>query len=144
MSSNNIFVFAVTKTLLNREYKFGESVATIEGNDRTYYYTMDWRDNIVDSSMFYIRSGHNNPTKFPIQTRVQLAEHVSIGYYELGSAVKSKVTRLIDLTSDSRPEDPSVKLHSGLYYHCNDVFNPEVGDLRIQFSFGGLEGTMVI
>lgn len=123
------------------EYKYGESVATIEGNDRTYYYSMDWRDNIVDSSMFYIRSGHNNPTKFPIQTRVQLAEHVSIGYFELGSAVKSKVTRFIDLTSDSRPEDPSVKLHSGLYYHCNDVFNPEVGDLRIQFSFSGLEGT---
>lgn len=104
---------------------------------------MDWRDKLVDSSMFYIRSGHNNPTKFPIQSRVQLAEHVNIGYYELGSAVKSKVTRFIELTSDSRPEDPSVKLHSGLYYHCNDVFNPEVGDLRIQFSFSGLEGTVV-
>lgn len=74
----------------------------------------------------------------------KLAEHVSIGYYELGSAVKSKVTRFIELTSDSRPEDPSVKLHSGLYYHCNDVFTPEVGDLRIQFSFSGLEGTVVI
>lgn len=129
---------------LSSEYKFGESVATIEANDRTYYYTMDWRDDIVDSSMFYIRSGHNNPTKFPVESRVQVAEHVSIGYYELGSAVKSKITRFIELTSDSRPEDPSVKLHSGLYYHCNDVFNPEVGDLRIQFSFAGLEGTMVI
>lgn len=72
-----------------------------------------------------------------------MADHVNVGYYELGDAVKSRVSDFIELTSDTRPDDASVKLHSGLYYHCNDIWNPEVGDLRVQFSFAGLEGTMV-
>lgn len=59
----------------------------------------------------------------------------------IDATVKGKVDRFIELTSDNRPDDPSIKLHSGLYYHCNDVWNPEVGDLRVQFSFSGLEGT---
>lgn len=106
---------------------------------------MDWKDNLVDSSLFYIRSGHENPTKFPIETRVQISDHVNIGNYELADELKRKTGKFQfkEITSDTRPEDPSIKLHSGLYYHCNDIFNPEVGDLRIQFSFAGLEGSKV-
>lgn len=115
----------------------------MQTEDRTYYYTTDWKDRLIDSTGFYIRSGHHNPTKFAIESRIQIADHVNIGYYELGDAVKSRVTDFIELTSDSRPDDASVKLHSGLYYHCNDIWNPEVGDLRVQFSFAGLEGTKV-
>lgn len=139
---------SVSKIILThifREFKFGESVSEQAG-DRTYYYSMDWRDRLIDSSLFYIRSGHENPTKFPIETRIQIADHVNIGNYELSDELKllvgkSKFTDFI--TSDSRPEDSSIKLHSGLYYHCNDLFNPEVGDLRIQFSYAGLEGSKV-
>lgn len=116
---------------------------SVHTEDRTYYYTQDWKDRLIDSSGFYIRSGHQNPDKFPIDGRIQIADHVNIGYYELGDEVKKKITQFTELTSDSRPDDPSVKLHSGLYYHCNDMWNPEVGDLRIQFTFAGLEGTKV-
>lgn len=63
--------------------------------------------------------------------------------YISGEEVKNKVMQFTEITSDSRPDDSSVKLHSGLYYHCNDVWNPEIGDLRLQFSFAGLEGTPV-
>lgn len=30
----------------------------------------------------------------------------------------------------------------GFYYHANDVFVPEIGDLKILFSFAGMEGEM--
>lgn len=143
-------------------------MATVQTEDHTYYYTQDWRGTLVDTSRFYIRTGHHNPTKFPVESRIQVADHVNIGYYELGkltfihrlkvfcnththtllcfslatdAEVKSKMFRFTEMTADTRPDDPSIKLHSGLYYHCNDVWNPEVGDLRVQFSFAGLEGT---
>lgn len=45
---------------------------------------MDWKDKLIDSSSFYIRTGHHNPTKFPIESRIQIAEQVNIGDYEIG------------------------------------------------------------
>ncbi|XP_016973177.1 transmembrane protein 43 homolog [Drosophila rhopaloa] len=124
------------------EHNYGESVGTTQSDSRTYYYTREWRDKIVDSRNFYNRHGHTNPSHFPIESHVQVADAVYIGRYELGSEVKDKFGSYQDLTSDIRPEDSTVKLHLGIYYHTNDVFNPEVGDLRLLFSFAGMEGEM--
>ncbi|XP_065079084.1 transmembrane protein 43 homolog [Ochlerotatus camptorhynchus] len=124
------------------ENRYGEAVASVQTEERTYYYTMDWRDSLVDSRSFYIRTGHHNPTAFPMDSKIYVSERVHIGQYELGDALKDRFKKFIDITSDTRPEDPSVKLHSGLYYHCNDIWNPEIGDIRIQFAYAGLEGSM--
>lgn len=78
-------VFSLFSFDVPREYKFGESLATVQVEDRTYYYTQDWKGKLVDSSRFYIRTGHHNPTKFPVESRIQIADHINIGYYELGS-----------------------------------------------------------
>jgi hypothetical protein len=118
-------------------------VATVQTEERTYYYTKDWRDQIIDSRSFYIRTGHHNPQSFPIDSKIHVADHVHIGQFTLGTDVISRINTFTELTSDTRPDDSSVKLHSGMYYHCNDVFEPEVGDIRIQFSFAGLQGEMV-
>ncbi|XP_055532420.1 transmembrane protein 43 homolog [Wyeomyia smithii] len=123
------------------ESRFGESDTTFQADDRTYYYTLDWRDELIDSRSFYIRSGHHNPSTFPMDTKTFVSERVHIGQYELGAELKERFNNFIEVTSDTRPEDPSVKLHAGLYYHCNDIWNPEVGDIRLQFSYAGLEGS---
>lgn len=109
----------------------------------TYYYVTDWKDHLIDTSLFHQRYGHENPKEFPIKNRIQIAAHVNIGNFELGVAAKSEITNFIDITSDTRPDDPSIKLHSGLYYHCNDVFHPEIGDIRLQFTTAGIEGNYV-
>ena len=72
-----------------------------------------------------------------------MADAVYLGSFELGNDIKKKFNNFVELTSDTRPEDASIKLHLGLYYHTNDIFNPEVGDIRILFSFAGLEGEVV-
>ncbi|XP_034107814.1 transmembrane protein 43 homolog [Drosophila albomicans] len=127
------------------EHNFGESVgagSSLESDSTTYYYTREWRDKIVDSRNFNNRHGHTNPTSFPIESAVQVADAVYIGKYELGAQVKHKFNSFNELTSDIRPDDSSIKLHLGLYYHTNDVFNPEIGDLRILFTYAGMEGEM--
>lgn len=120
-----------------------DSVQSTGDEPRTYYYRTEWRDEVVDSSMFHMRFGHENPVAVPIESRVQLADHVHIGYYELGDEIKVKVNPYITLTSDTRPDDPTLKMHDGFYYHSLDVLRPEVGDLRIMFYFAGLEGSKV-
>ncbi|KAM7359043.1 transmembrane protein 43 [Cochliomyia hominivorax] len=124
------------------EHNYGESVASVHTEDRTYYYTRDWRDKLIDSRSFYIQTGHQNPKQFPIESETQVADAVYIGNFELGNDIKNKFNKYVELTSDTRPEDPSIKLHLGLYYHTNDIFNPEIGDIRILFSFAGMEGEM--
>lgn len=122
---------------------FGQSIDIVDTDQRTYYYTMDWRDKLVDSSTFYIRSGHENPKEFPIKNRLQIANRALIGSYDLGLKAKAEISNFIEVTSDTRPDDPAIKMHSGLYYHCNDVFNPEIGDIRLQFLTAGIEGNFV-
>lgn len=118
-------------------------MASVHTEDRTYYYTRDWRDSVIDSRSFYIQTGHQNPRQFPITSTTQVADAVYIGRFELGNDIKNKFNNYVELTSDTRPEDPSIKLHLGLYYHTNDIFNPEIGDIRLLFSFAGMEGEMV-
>lgn len=125
------------------EHNYGESVASVQSEDRTYFYTKEYKDTLIESRNFYLRHGHENPSRFPMESRLYVAEHVTIGPYEIGEDVKDRIDTYIEVTSDSRPEDPSIKLHSGLYYHCNDLFNPEIGDLRLQFSYAGLQGESV-
>ncbi|XP_017843799.1 transmembrane protein 43 homolog isoform X2 [Drosophila busckii] len=123
------------------ESSFVETIGNVDTEStRRYYYTREWRDKLVDSNSFNNPHGHANPKRFPIESAVTVADAVFIGKYELGPAVKHKFTNYKELTSDIRPEDSSIKLHLGLYYHTNDVFNPEVGDLRLHFSYAGMEG----
>lgn len=113
----------------------------MDHDERQYYYTREWKEQLIDSTHFNLRSGHQNPPFFPIEAKTQIAEHVRIGEYEINEEIKRSFTNYILITSDTRPDIPGVKLHSGFYYHCNDVHEPEVGDVRLQFLLAGLEGT---
>ncbi|XP_063902975.1 transmembrane protein 43 homolog isoform X1 [Zophobas morio] len=108
-----------------------------------YYYVTEWRDKLVDSSGFYIRHGHQNPTEIPLRSYIYISPFVRVGHLMLGNHIKEKFTDYVEVTSDERPERRDVKLHMGIYYHCDDVWNPEVGDIRVQFYYAGLANEVV-
>lgn len=91
-----------------------------------YYYTTEWKDKLVDSESFDIRTGHRNPTKMPIESQIQIATQVKIGAFTLGNQLKDKFNDFVQVTSDERPERREIKMHSGLYYHSADLWNPQV------------------
>ncbi|KAF7997388.1 hypothetical protein HCN44_005665 [Aphidius gifuensis] len=104
---------------------------------KNYYYTTEWKDKLIDSDSFYIRNGHENPTEIPIKSQIQIAEEVKIGNVILGDEMKNKFTEFLEITSDQRPDRVDIKMHSGLYYHSADLWNPHVGDIRILFLYAG-------
>ncbi|XP_026323914.1 transmembrane protein 43 homolog isoform X2 [Hyposmocoma kahamanoa] len=110
-----------------------------EETHKTYSYYKDWRDDVVDSNLFYIRPGHHNPTSMPMFSETHIADNVKIGWLYLGLDVKRKVNDYYEIWSDSRPERGDIKLHSGFYYHGESALKHEVGDLRIHFSYAGRE-----
>ena len=58
--------------------------------------------------------------------------------------MKAKFQEFTAFTSDERPSDPGIKMHAGLYFHAKDVWESDVGDIRVQFSYAGREGEQVI
>ncbi|KAK0180288.1 hypothetical protein PV327_005948 [Microctonus hyperodae] len=108
--------------------------------DNNYYYTTEWRDKLIDSDQFYIRTGHENPKEIPIKSQIQIADEVKIGKISLGHELKKKFNDFIEITSDQRPDRTDIKMHSGLYYHSTDLWNPRVGDIRILLSYAGKAG----
>ncbi|XP_033207441.1 transmembrane protein 43 homolog isoform X2 [Belonocnema kinseyi] len=102
-----------------------------------YYYTTEWQDKLIDSKLFYIPFGHENPREMPIKSKLQIADEVKIGAFVFGTELKKKFNNYVEITSDERPERKDIKMHSGLYYHSEDLWNPKVGDIRIQFSYAG-------
>lgn len=79
----------------------------------------------------------------PLKTHTYISPLVRVGQLSLGSEVKEKFVDYVEVTSDERPERRDIKLHMGIYYHCDDVWNPEVGDIRVQFYYAGLTGEPV-
>lgn len=81
--------------------------------------------------------------EIPLKTTVYIAPSVKIGVLRIGEAIKEKFNDFIEVTSDERPESGDIKLHMGIYYHCDDIWNPQVGDIRVQFYYAGLTGEPV-
>lgn len=111
--------------------------------DTSYSYSFAWRDKVVDSSSFNIPWGHENPTSIPVPAVVQVAETAKVGIYHLSPAGKDKFTEFIPFSGDEQPEGDDIKLHGGMYYITRDIFNPDIGDLRVQFYYACQAGEMV-
>lgn len=81
---------------------------------------------------------------FPVESGVSVSETVKLGAFSLSRELKDNFNTFILLTSDQRPDRRDIKMHSGLYYHSFDVWNPEVGDTRVQLSYAGASDDAVI
>ncbi|CAG7833916.1 unnamed protein product [Allacma fusca] len=102
----------------------------------SYRHAKEWKDKLIDSSKFVIKE-YQNPKQIPIESQVRLSNKVHLGKFTLGPELNEKFNNFIQFTSGERPDNQDIKMHMGLYYHSADIWNPSVGDLRIQFSFAG-------
>jgi len=111
-------------------------------HEKTYSYDTDWYDHHIDSSGFYNTLGHHNPhlSDWPANSSLVVNSRVKIGDYLLGTDLKTKFDNFKPFTSDQRPTAEGVRIYAGLYYHSQNVWQPEVGDYRIQFSYAGRAG----
>lgn len=141
----NILVQAVKLRKFVQMYQWheGYTETRYEESDtthRSYYYFKDWSDEVIDSRSFQHSFSHQNPRQLPMQTKIMIADRAFIGNFEIGDAAKEMFEGWTDVTSDTRPEDPYIKMHLGWYFHVDDLFDPLIGDTRVKFQFTGLQG----
>lgn len=112
-------------------------------HETTYSYAKDWFDKRISSESFANPMGHHNTEYWPYNSSVTTNSRVKIGGFLLGKELKAKFEEFTAFTSDERPSDPGIKMHAGLYFHAKDVWESDVGDIRVQFSYAGREGEQV-
>jgi len=111
--------------------------------EATYSYDRDWFDRRIDSESFHNTMGHHNPEYWPVNSSLSVSHAVKVGNFMLGKELKAMFNSFTPFTSDQRPEQPNIKMHAGLYFHAKNVWQPDVGDVRVQFSYAGKHGETV-
>ncbi|KAK3855859.1 hypothetical protein Pcinc_037765 [Petrolisthes cinctipes] len=79
-----------------------------------------------------------------VESHIQVADSVSVGVYRLSPhIIANTFTHYTPFSGDEQPDDADIKLHGGMYYHCDDIYGPQIGDVRVQFYFAGRDGDLV-
>jgi len=109
---------------------------------KSYSYATDWFEYHIDSSHFYNTLGHHNPHQdsWPANSTIHTNSRVKIGNYLLGKDVKDMFLDFKPFTSDKKTLAEGIKIYAGLYYHSANLWRPEVGDYRVQFTYTGRDG----
>ena len=106
--------------------------------ETTYSYHKEWRGDLVRSFDFSNSLAHKNPTTFTISKYTKTAEPVYVGRFQLSPGLKTAVNNYKVLFPKEKPDGWTL-LDQHLYRSV-DPFKPEVGDLRVSFSYSGLSG----
>jgi hypothetical protein len=145
-----VFKVAATALKLGRSveiYQWQESVQSdtkkkVGGGTettKTYSYSKDWSDNLVDSSGFKKPVGHENPKSMPYTSEKWQAEKVELGGFVLSPALVSMINAFEKLSTGNGEDLPpamkdGIKVVDGAYYAGENPGAPAVGDMRISFS----------
>ncbi len=105
----------------------------------TYTYQRTWDEFLIDSSSFKKLEGHQNPAGMPFRSERFQAETVFVGAFTLSPQQVAKIGNAVPLLIDQKnpiPHGVGAKAKpstNGLYIGDNPA-NPQVGDVRINFS----------
>ncbi|XP_064605666.1 transmembrane protein 43-like [Liolophura sinensis] len=123
---------------VEQEHKREVNEGSHTKEDITYSYSQEWRSDLVRSSSFDNTVGHHNPSEFAVQPKEYVASGVWVGAFELSKGLVEKINQYKDIEASSPSLQPGVQLYMGYYYHGNDPLRPQVGDLKVKFSYAGL------
>lgn len=129
------FNVSVNAIKLDREvemYQWKETKTTkTEGSKKTttYSYNEGWQDELISSSGFEEKQGHQNPSTMPYEDRSLVAQTVTVGAFTLSAE------QIGDLSASEihTPESSSYTIQDGYLYLASSPSSPEIGDVRVRY-----------
>uniref|UniRef100_A0A3Q2XLI8 Transmembrane protein 43 n=1 Tax=Hippocampus comes TaxID=109280 RepID=A0A3Q2XLI8_HIPCM len=120
----------------------------VEYQESNHFFSIDteWKAELINSRNFDREIGHQNPSAMAVESVTVVAPQVQVGPFTLSNGLVEQINNfrtlsLKDLTaSDS---DPFLTIRDDYFYHTQQPQRPEVGDVRVRFSFAGLSGETV-
>uniref|UniRef100_A0A7N8WQW5 Transmembrane protein 43 n=1 Tax=Mastacembelus armatus TaxID=205130 RepID=A0A7N8WQW5_9TELE len=110
--------------------------------ETTYTYNTEWKSELINSRNFDKEIGHQNP-RYSITSTV--CQTVEIHHFVLWSpsGLVEQINNFQTLSLRDFPAfnlDPFLTINDDYFYHTQNPHRPEVGDVRVRFSYAGLSG----
>ncbi len=108
---------------------------------KTYSYKKDWSSSVISSSGFKKSEGHTNPASMPVSKKDFTASSVKLGAFRFGESLISSVSGSEAVEGDALKKAAATRVggKSGTvqeeYIYYGNPASPEVGDVRISFSY---------
>ncbi|RVE73226.1 hypothetical protein OJAV_G00048140 [Oryzias javanicus] len=144
---------AVQAVKLRRQVEMYQWVESRESRDyqengetkteTTYSYNTEWKSELVNSRNFDKEIGHQNPSAMAVESVTVVAPAVQAGPFLLSKGLVDQINKFQTLSLRDFPRsllDPFLSIHDDYFYHTQFPLRPEVGDVRVRFSFAGLSG----
>lgn len=111
--------------------------------ETTYTYNTEWKSEVVNSRNFDKEIGHQNPSAMAVESATVVAHEVQVGPFILSKGLVEQINNFQTLSLrdfSALNLDPFLSIHDDYFYHTQFPLRPQVGDLRVRFSFAGLSG----
>ncbi|KAJ8360987.1 hypothetical protein SKAU_G00175120 [Synaphobranchus kaupii] len=110
--------------------------------ETTYSYSTEWRSDVINSRNFDKEIGHINPSAMAVESVTVVAPDVWVGRFSLSNGLVEKIENFqrLTLTAPSPDSDSFLTVYGDYFYHTPYPNRPEVGDVRVSFSYAGSSG----
>ena len=141
------FGIFITTPLLIRNVEIYEWTEEIEETDEktTYNYTKEWSNSLIESKNFHEKSGHTNPETIPYESQTYNAKELKVGVYKLSQAFNSELsTKKTYDNLDTALLPEGYKVYNNYITTSEEPESPEIGDIRISFSYADYNDVTVM
>lgn len=111
--------------------------------ETTYTYNTEWKSELINSRNFDKEIGHQNPSAMAVESVTVVAPEVRVGPFVLSEGLVEQINNFKTLSLrdfNAFTLDPFLSIDDDYFYHTQYPRRPEVGDVRVRFSFAGLSG----
>ncbi|XP_036956406.1 transmembrane protein 43 isoform X1 [Acanthopagrus latus] len=111
--------------------------------ETTYTYNTEWKSELINSRNFDKEIGHQNPSAMAVESVTVVAPEVRVGSFLLSKGLVEQINNFQTLSLrhfNAFNLDPFLSIDDDYFYHTQYPRRPEVGDVRVRFSFAGLSG----
>ncbi len=120
-------------------FQWDESCTTDEDDHKDCKYEKKWSDVLIDSTNFE-KSGYTNPTSFKYESEEYKAENIKVGEYALPERLLERLSYNENLNNEKLTEMyktpvDNFKLEGNYLINSANASDPQVGDLRISYSY---------
>lgn len=111
--------------------------------ETTYSYNTEWKSELINSRNFDKEIGHQNPSAMAVESVTVVAPQVRVGPFILSKGLVEQINDFQTLSLKDFPLsqlDYFLSIDDDYFYHTQQPRRPEVGDVRVRFSYAGLSG----